>query len=128
MSSVTKIKQKALNAMLTQLNEVHSPAEDRLHNWICDQNDDWLFMGVLKKGKSIKSAMKYCQNKARKLAENGVAVIEDDVVFSWTREYFLNEEKEEPKPVVKAEKKIVEQIKEVELEPEDEQLDLFDFG
>lgn len=127
MNDATKIKQQALNKMLAELNEVHSPAADRLHNWICDQNDDWLFIGVMKEGKSIKSAMKYCQSKARALAENGVAVIEDDVVFSWTREYFLNEEQEEPKEEVKP-AKIVEQIKEVVAEPEDEQLDLFDFA
>lgn len=129
MNDATKIKQQALAKMLKEMNEDHSAAEDKLHNWLCSQTDDWLFIGVMKKDKSIKSAMAYCKDKARRFTEKGVAVIEDDVVYNWVREYFLNEETASPKEVVKPVEKITQQIKKEEpKELEDEQLNLFDFG
>ena len=123
------VKQQALNKMLAEMQQDHTPAEDRLHNWLCDQNDDWLLIGVLKEDKSIKAALAYCKEKARSKAESGVAVIEDEVVFNWVREYFLAEEKSPPKEIVKPVEKIAQQIKKEDPEePEDEQMTLFDFG
>ena len=59
MSQISAIKQQALEKMLKEMSGEHTSAEDRLHNHLCDQTDDWLFIGVLKEGKSIKKAFEY---------------------------------------------------------------------
>ena len=87
---MTEIKEKALAKMLEELNKPHDIAMDRIHNWICDQEDKDLFQGILKDGYSLKCALKYAKEKARKFAENGVACIDDNTVFGWIREYFVS--------------------------------------
>lgn len=85
-----EIKEKALAKLLEELNKPHDLALDRIHNWICDQEDEELFQGILKERYSLKCAMKYAKEKARKFAENGVACIDDNTVFEWIREYFIS--------------------------------------
>mgnify|MGYP000850090267 FL=1 len=87
---MTEIKEKALAKMLEELNKPHDISMDRIHNWICDQEDEDLFQGILKDGYSIKCSLDYAKNKARKFAENGVACIDDETVYSWVKEYFLS--------------------------------------
>lgn len=79
------VKQLALAKMLDEMNQEHSPSEDRVHNWLCEQEDDELFQGVLKDGYTIKASMKYAMEKAREFSQNGVACIDDDTVFGWIR-------------------------------------------
>lgn len=92
----TDLKQQALAKMLVEMNQEHSPSEDCVHNWICEQEDEELFLGVLKDGHTIKASMKYAMDKAREFAQNGVACIDDQTVFGWIREYFLSNRKTEP--------------------------------
>ena len=87
------IKQQALDKMLKEMNQEHSPSEDRIHNWICEQDDDELFQGILKDGYTIKCSLDYAKGKAREFANNGVACIDDNTVFGWIREYFLSNSK-----------------------------------
>lgn len=87
------IKQQALDKMLKEMNQEHSPSEDRIHNWICEQDDDELFQGILKDGYTIKCSLDYAKGKARELAVNGVACIDDNTVYGWVREYFLSNSK-----------------------------------
>ena len=89
-NSMTELKEKALAKMLEELNKPHDMAMDRIHNWICDQEDEDLFQGILKERYSLKCALKYAKEKARKFAENGVACIDDATVFRWIREYFIS--------------------------------------
>lgn len=89
----TDIKQQALDKMLKEMNQEHSPSEDRIHNWICEQDDDELFQGILKDGYTIKCSLDYAKGKAREFAKNGVACIDDETVFGWAREYFLSNSK-----------------------------------
>ena len=89
-NSMTELKEKALAKMLEELNKPHDMAMDRIHNWICDQEDEDLFQGILKERYSLKCALKYAKEKARKFAENGVACIDDNTVFGWIREYFVS--------------------------------------
>ncbi|WP_394467996.1 Cas9 inhibitor AcrIIA9 family protein [Streptococcus anginosus] len=89
----TDIKQQALDKMLEEMNQEHSPSEDRIHNWICEQDDDELFQGILKDGYTIKCSLDYVKGKAREFAKNGVACIDDVTVFGWVREYFLSNSK-----------------------------------
>lgn len=89
-NSMTELKEKALAKMLEELNKPHDMAMDRIHNWICGQEDEDLFQGILKERYSLKCALKYAKEKARKFAENGVACIDDNTVFGWIREYFVS--------------------------------------
>ncbi|HEM4717504.1 TPA: hypothetical protein U1137_000520 [Streptococcus suis] len=101
---MANLKQQALDKMLKEMEQEHSPSEDRIHNWLCEQEDDELFQGVLKEGYTIKAALKYVSNKAREFAQNGMACILDETVFEWVREYFLSNSK-------------VENIRQVPVEP-----------
>ncbi|HEM5142981.1 TPA: hypothetical protein U1266_000416 [Streptococcus suis] len=90
---MNKLKEKALAKMLEEMNKEHSPSEDHVHNWLCEQEDDELFQGILKDGYTIKSSLEYAKKKAREFAQNGVACIDDQTVFGWVREYFLSNSK-----------------------------------
>ncbi|MCI3027715.1 PcfK-like family protein [Desemzia sp. C1] len=92
---MTEVKQKALEKMLDEMNGEHTGAEDTVHNWLCDQNDEKLFEGILKKGRSIKGAMKYCISEASKQKSGNAAMVDDKRVFSWVREYFTAEKEPE---------------------------------
>lgn len=87
---MNEIKEKALAKLLEELNQPHDNSLDRVHNWICDQEDEELFKGILKERYSLKCALSHAKEKARKFAENGVACIDDATVFRWVREYFIS--------------------------------------
>lgn len=129
-------KEKALEKMLDEMNGIHSGAEDIIHNWLCDQEEQAIFEGVLKEGRSIKGAVKYCSSRASKHQHEGVAMIDDETVFSWVRKYFIAEKvpKSSTKATVKttAEKlkpkqKPKPKQKEEKSQEGFEQLDLLDF-
>ena len=48
----------------------------------------------LKEEKDLKGMAEYIKGLAKKEAVNGVAIIEDEIVFSWAREYFTKSNKE----------------------------------
>ncbi|AGF87670.1 hypothetical protein PCO18_07110 [Streptococcus suis] len=37
---MNELKEKALAKMLDEMNKEHSPSEDHVHNWLCEQEDD----------------------------------------------------------------------------------------
>lgn len=87
------MKTQALEIMLKEMEQQHTPAEDRLHNWLCDQTEDAeLMAGICKQGKSIKQAMQYCMTEAKKQAVNGSAMVDDATVFGWVRTYFVTDD------------------------------------
>lgn len=90
-------KQQGLDKMLKEMNEKHTPTEDVIHNWLCDQEDEELFKGILKEGKTISGAVKYCAAQAQKQKTGNVAMIDDATVFSWIRKYFVSEKVKEEK-------------------------------
>ncbi|EKB5536515.1 Cas9 inhibitor AcrIIA9 family protein [Listeria monocytogenes] len=102
MTTVEKlsIREQALNKMLTEMNEKHSGAEDVIHNWLCTQEEEAIFEGIMKDDRSISGAVKYCSSRASKHQAEGVAMIDDKTVFSWVRKYFISEKV--PKSAVKA--------------------------
>ena len=81
-----------------EMAEAHTPTEDAIHNWIVDhQEDDELIAGILKHvDRTIKDAMAYCIRKASKsdYREGQGAMVDDDTVFSWVKEYFISDEVE----------------------------------
>lgn len=86
--NIQQLKQDALDRMLEEMKDNHSSAEDRIHVWLCNQNDEELWNGIMSKSKSIHEAMDYCSSKAKEFATNNVAMIDDNDVFSWVKEYF----------------------------------------
>lgn len=139
-SVLSKTKERALAKMLKEMNKDHTHAEDSIHNWICEQNDDELFAGILKEHKSIKQAMQYCISQARKESSGNSAMVDDNTVFGWIRDYFINDDikvdnkvsakvttgsktkKTKPKTKKKTETK-----KKIEKSEELGQMNLFDF-
>lgn len=81
-----------------EMDKDHTLTEDAIHNWIVvHQEDDELIAGILKHlDRTIKDAMRYCIRKASKSDyKNGQgAMVDDDTVFSWVKEYFTAEEVE----------------------------------
>ena len=81
-----------------EMAEAHTPTEDAIHNWIVDhQEDDELIAGILKHlDRTIKDAMAYCIRKASKsdYREGQGAMVDDDTVFYWVKEYFISDEVE----------------------------------
>lgn len=131
------IRKTAFAKMLKEMQEKHSGAEDAIHNWLCDQDDETLLQGILKEGHTIKGAMQYCVSQAEKQKTGNAAMIDDQTVFSWVRKYFVSVEQIEtgntqavvtvgatPDPKAKTERK----RKETKANPqEQEQLSLLDF-
>lgn len=132
--TISKTKEKALEKMLNEMNEKHTSTEDAIHNWLCDQDDDELFKGVLKEDRTIKGSVDYCASKARKHQKDNVAMVDDETVFSWIKEYFILEKVE----TKKVSAKVTTSAKQTENKPkpvkpkkqpylEGEQLDLLKF-
>jgi len=140
------IKQRALDKMLSEMNEEHTGSEDRIHNWLCDQEDEKLFVGINESEKCIRDSLDYCSEKAREMAVDQVAVIEDIEVFKWVYEYFTTPiekttKKQKVKPAKKGAKEVknsksdnkqvaaksVKKKKTVSIQEEGEQLSLLDF-
>lgn len=90
---MNELKQQALDKMLEEMEKKHSVNEDAIHNWLCDQDDDLLFQGILKEGKSIKGAVSACRDKAKSKARDGMAMIEDKTVYGWVYHYFTGKRK-----------------------------------
>ena len=79
-------------------------AEKKQVKVICDylielcKSDENLVRAINEKEKNSVSGMfKYIKDKARKEAEDGCAMIQDQIVFDWAREYWLDYEDEEVK-------------------------------
>lgn len=89
------LKSQALVKMLDEMNKEHTPVEDYIHNWLCGQEDEELFAGVLKDGKSINGAVKYMVNQARKVVSGNMVAVDDATGFGWVRDYFTGEDIEE---------------------------------
>lgn len=89
------LKQQALDKLLKEMLEEHTATEDSIHNWLCEQEEEALWKGILKKDRSIKQAVQYCIQKAYELRKNQQALMFDnETVFKWVRDYFLLEKVE----------------------------------
>nr|WP_315527224.1 Cas9 inhibitor AcrIIA9 family protein [Carnobacterium maltaromaticum] len=101
---MNELKMKAMEKMLIEMNEKHSGAEDAIHNWLCDQEDELLFEGILKVDRSIKGAIKYCTSQASKQKNGNVAMIDNETVFGWVKKYFIT------KKVTKSSEKVTAEV------------------
>ena len=135
LTSTLTAQEQALEKMLKELETEHDDTVEYIHNWLCKQNDESLFQGILKEDRTIKGSVTYCMGKAQEQAEkrpNAMVMVTDEVAFDWIKEYFILEKlpemkaigkvvttakkksnkKEEPKP---QRKEVDEQIKLFEL-------------
>ncbi len=133
LTSTLTAQEQALEKMLKELETEHDNTVEYIHNWLCKQNDESLFQGILKEDRTIKGSVTYCMGKAQEQAENQTsAMVPDEVAFNWIKEYFMLDKlpeikaigkvmttakkqptkKEEPKP---QRKEVDEQIKLFEL-------------
>ncbi len=80
----------------------------------------------LNEEKDLKGMCDYVKSKAKELAVNNVAVVEDEIVYEWAEIYWqqsneaLGIKKEEPRPIPKVNNVVTNETK-----PEQAQLTLF---
>lgn len=75
----------------------------------------------LKEEKELKEMAEYIKGLAKKEATNGVAIIEDETVYSWAKEYFIKSNKELGIKKYKIEKSKHGDVKKVEIKDEDDE-------
>lgn len=73
----------------------------------------------LKEEKDLKEMAEYIKGLAKKEAVNGIAIIEDETVFSWAKEYFIKSNKELGIKKIKLEKGKHEDVTKTEIEDEE---------
>jgi len=83
------LKEQALAKMLVEMNQPHDETIDEVHNFLCEQEDDELFVGILIEGKTIQDAMNYLVAEAKK---NHRFRISDSEGFKIIKQYFLGSE------------------------------------
>lgn len=82
----------------------------------------------LNEEKNLKDMATYIKDKAKKQATGGVAVIEDEAVFKWAKEYFIKSNKELGIKETRLERGKHGDVSKVEVkENEDEFCSIFDF-
>ncbi|MBO0428365.1 hypothetical protein JZO82_04235 [Vagococcus fluvialis] len=91
--------ERALEKMLLEMKKNSSQSIERIHQWLCKQNNQELFNGILTEGKTLKGAFAYCTGKAKEIAKSSPSVmIEDDTVFQWVSDYFIHYKLPKAKP------------------------------
>lgn len=102
LTSTLTAQEQALEKMLKELETEHDDTVEYIHNWLCKQNDESLFQGILKEDRTIKGAVTYCMGKAKEQAENQTsAMVPDEVAFNWIKEYFMLDKLPEIKAIGK---------------------------
>lgn len=132
---MSELKEKALSKMLEEMNNEHTQIEDTIHNWLCNQDDEKILLGILNEGRSIKGAVKYMASLAKKSIDGNMAVVDDSTGFGWIRDYFIAETIEEIKDLhfevrsaVKEHSKAINKKRKTNnsFKENDEQISLFD--
>lgn len=83
------LKEQALAKMLVEMNQPHDETIDEVHNFLCEQEDDELFAGILVEGKTVQDAMNYLVSEAKK---NRRFRITDSEGYKIIKQYFLGSE------------------------------------
>lgn len=84
---MTELKQRALDKMLEEMNQPHHQAIDTLHNMLCVCDDDEVYQGILKEGKSVKGTYDALYAYARKNQEAGSYGMDDTLALSIIKDY-----------------------------------------
>ena len=82
-----------------EMSKPHTDTEDRIHNWLVDNQDDQELMDGLKKDlepkRTINGAMQYAIYKASQMITGPRqratgTMVDDSVAYTWFKEYFTN--------------------------------------
>lgn len=83
-----------------EMSKPHTDTEDRIHNWLVDNQDDQELMESLKKDlepkRTINGAMQYAIYKASQMLtgprqRTTGTMVDDSVAYTWFKEYFTTE-------------------------------------
>lgn len=83
-----------------EMSKPHTDTEDRIHNWLVDNQDDQELMDGLKKDlepkRTINGAMEYAIYKASQMlvgprSRAMGSMVDDSVAYAWFKEYFTTE-------------------------------------
>lgn len=83
-----------------EMSKPHTDTEDRIHNWLMDNQDDQELMDSLKKDlepkRTINGAMQYAIYKANQMLTGPHqratgTMVDDSVAYTWFKEYFTTE-------------------------------------
>lgn len=85
---------KVLEKMSEELKGEKHPYLDHYHNYLTDSLTEELAVSYLEKNKTLTGIHAYVSTKARNEAQDGVAMIKRETVYSWIIDYILNNEKE----------------------------------
>lgn len=96
-----------MNGILKKESENNMEGIKRLADMLEGQKDKYLIIIVnhlmlqtemneafLNEKKNLKDMATYIKDKAKKQAKDGVAVIEDEIVFKWAKDYFIKSNKD----------------------------------
>lgn len=86
------VKSQALEVLNMELATPHGPGVDMIHNMLSDMDDNELFEGIIKRGKSLSNSLQFAASKAKEFASNGIAGVPDEFVFQAVIEYFKSDE------------------------------------
>lgn len=84
-----------------EMSKPHTDTEDRIHNWLIDNQDDQELMDGLQKDlkpkRTINGAMNYAIYKASQMLtgpRQGAmgSMVDDSVAYTWFKEYFTTED------------------------------------
>ena len=98
---MTELMKKAI-AKIDAEGEKGGSNQKQIAQYIIDNliADDVSAEKIIDEKKSLADCMKAVESKARKLAENGCAMIKDEMVYGWVREYYKVEEKAAPSNII----------------------------
>ena len=87
---MTDLMQKAINHIDDEAEKSKNPMTKRIAQYLIDKciTNDINAQKLLDSNKSISKCVSDVTAKAKKEAVSGCAVIEDEVVFGWVREYY----------------------------------------
>lgn len=85
------VKSQALEVLNLELATPHGPGVDMIHNMLSDMDDNELFEGIIKPGKSLSNSLQFAASKAKEYASNGIAGVPDEFVLNAVIEYFKSD-------------------------------------
>jgi hypothetical protein len=124
-SKYSKTKRKDINKMdgIQRLSEMIKGQKDKglikIVSYLMLQTE--MDSDFLKEEKDLKEMAEYIKGLARKEAINGVAMIEDETVYSWAKEYFKKSNKELGIKKCKIDKGKHEDVSKAEIKGEDDE-------
>lgn len=84
-------KKKAIDKIKSEMEKSKDAYKTAIGKFLiskCEENEEFS-NAVLKKDKTLEGCMKDIVSKAKKMAKNNVAVVEDTKVYKWAADYYM---------------------------------------